>query len=224
MNQRPPRFLTSTVGSKVVVGLTGLLLCGFLVTHLAGNFLLLAGAGAFNRYSHALTSNPLIYLAEAGLFALFAVHMGFAVRLTLENRKARPHPYGYKSPAGHTSRKSVASSTMIYSGILVFLFVVIHLNNFKFGDEFLTADRAMRDIHRTVLEYFQVGTGVLLYAAFMVVLGFHLWHAFSSAFQSLGLDHPKLGRGLVYLGRLFAVVVAGGYLVLPFWMHFHYKS
>lgn len=224
MNQRPPRFLTSTVGTKVVVGLTGLLLCGFLVTHLAGNFLLLAGAGPFNRYSHALTSNPAIYLAEAALLAIFVVHIGFAVRLTLENRKARPHPYGYKSPAGHTSRKSVASSTMIYSGILVFLFVVIHLNNFKFGDEFLTADRAMRDIHRTVLEYFQVGTGVLLYAAFMVVLGFHLWHAFSSAFQSLGLDHPRLGRGLVYLGRLFAVVVAGGYLVLPFWMHFHYKS
>jgi len=224
VNQRVPRFFTSTVGTKVVVGLTGLLLCGFLLTHLAGNFLLFAGAGPFNRYSHALTSNPLIYLAEAGLFAIFAVHIGFAIRLTRENRKARPQPYGYKSPAGHTSRKSVASSTMIYTGLLVFLFVVIHLNNFKFGDDFLTSDDSMRDIHRTVLEYFQAGTGVLMYAGFMIVLGFHLWHGFSSAFQSLGLDHPKLGRGLVLIGRLFAVAVAGGYLVLPFWMHFHYKS
>lgn len=224
MTQRPPRFLTSTVGSKVVVGLTGLLLCGFLVIHLAGNLLLLVSPAAFNRYSHALTSNQLIYLAEAGLLAVFVFHVAIAIRLTIENRKARPEPYRYKSPAGHTSRRSVASSTMFYTGMLVFLFLVIHLKNFKFGDEHLTSDKSMRDLFRTVLEYFHHGPNVLLYAVFMIVLGFHLWHGFSSSFQSLGIDHPRLGRGLVLVGRLFAVVVAGGYLVLPFWMHFYYQK
>lgn len=223
MSQRPPSFLSSSVGSKFLVGLTGLLLCGFLVSHLAGNLLLLGGAKTFNAYSHALTSNPLIYLAEAGLLAVFIVHVMLTVRLTLDNWKARPVAYGYKSPAGHTSRKGVASSTMIYTGLLVVLFVVLHLKHFKFGEEFTTQDGTMRDLFTTVRRYYAAGTGVLFYAVMMAVLGFHLWHGFSSAFQSLGVDHPRIGRGLVLLGRLFAVAIAGGYLVLPFWMHFHYK-
>jgi succinate dehydrogenase / fumarate reductase cytochrome b subunit len=224
VNQRVPRFFTSTVGTKVLVGLTGLMLCGFLVTHLAGNMLLYISSAAFNRYSHALTSNQLIYFAEAGLLAVFLVHLALAIRLTLENQKARPEPYGYKSPAGHTSRKNVGSATMIYTGLLILFFVVLHLQNFKFGTDYLTTDESMRDIHRTVLEYFRAGSSVLIYAAFMIVLGFHLWHGFSSAFQSLGIDHPKVGRCLVYVGRLFAVVISVGYLVLPIWMHFHYKK
>ncbi len=224
MNQRVPRFFTSTVGTKVLVGLTGLMLCGFLVTHLAGNMLLFISPAAFNRYSHALTSNQLIYLAEAGLLAVFLVHVALAIGLTLQNQKARPVPYGYKNPAGDTSRKSLASSTMIYTGLLVLGFIVLHLQNFKFGSDYLTNDESMRDIHRTVREYFQVGWTAGLYAVFMVALGFHLWHGFSSAFQSLGLDHPKLGRGLLHLGHLFAVVISVGYLVLPFWMYFHYKN
>ena len=80
--------MKSSVVKKQLVGITGLLLCGFLVTHLAGNFLLLVGPEAFNKYGHALTSNPLIYVAEAGLAALFIAHMGMAIRrVTLKTKQ-----------------------------------------------------------------------------------------------------------------------------------------
>jgi len=222
VNQRPPRFLTSSVGTKFVLGLTGLLLCGFLVTHLAGNMLLFLGPTAFNEYSHKLISNPLIYFAEIGLLLLFITHITWAVRMTLENNAARPVPYGYKNPAGHTSRKSLASSTMIYSGLLVFFFVVVHLKQFKYGPDYPAEGGTMRDLHRLVVELYKQPGLVAFYAVMMVVLGFHLWHAFASGLQSLGITHPKAGRLILLAGRLFAVVIAGGFLILPFWIHLHY--
>lgn len=222
MNQRPPRFLTSSVGTKFVIGATGLLLCGFLVAHLAGNLLLFAGPAAFNEYSHKLTSNPLIYFAEVGLLLLFVTHVAWAVRMTMENKAARPVPYGYKSPAGHTSRKSFASSTMIYSGLLVAFFVFVHLKQFKFGPEYQAAGGEMRDVHRVVVEIYQQPAKVAFYAIMMIVLGFHLWHAFSSAFQSLGITHPKAGKWIVCAGTLFAIAIAGGFFILPFYIHLHY--
>ncbi len=112
------RFLSSSVGTKILVALTGLGFAGFLVTHLAANLLVLVDAHAYNAYSHKLTSNPLIYVAEAGLVALFLVHAFKAVFVTLRNRDARGGGYAVKKRAGHTSRKSLSSSTMIVTGHL----------------------------------------------------------------------------------------------------------
>ena len=105
------RYFSSSVGTKLLVGITGLLLFVYMVLHLAGNVLIFAGAGTFNEYSHKLIANPLIVPIELGLLAVFVLHIYKTVRMVAANRAARPVGYARKATAGHTSRKSFASST-----------------------------------------------------------------------------------------------------------------
>jgi len=102
-------FFSSTVGTKVLIAVTGLALFLFLVGHLVGNLLLFAGPEAFNGYSHKLISNPFIYVVEGGLAAIFLLHVFKTVTNWARNRGARPTGYVEKKWAGYTSRKSVAS-------------------------------------------------------------------------------------------------------------------
>src|SRR5512139_1738798 len=117
----------SSIGSKILIALTGLGLAVFLIGHLAGNLLFLAGPEAFNAYSHALISNPLIYAVELGLLAVFFLHVAKTVAGVLANRSARPTPYAVRRWArtkNPSSRKSLSSSTMIVTGTITALFVV----------------------------------------------------------------------------------------------------
>src|SRR5688572_30284087 len=125
--------MPSSIGTKFLIAFTGLALFGFLVTHLAGNLLILAGPGPFNAYSHKLISNPLIYVAEAGLALLFVVHIWKTVGNYIRNRGARPVAYEVKKPAGHTSRKTLSSTWMIFSGTMILVFLVLHIKTLKFG-------------------------------------------------------------------------------------------
>lgn len=211
--QKLAQFLTSVVGRKILMALTGLLLGGFLIAHLAGNLLIFLGADAFNAYSHNLLSNPLIYVAEAGLVLLFVAHFASGILLYRQNQLARPQEYDMKEPAGHTSNKTLASTTMIFSGLFLLVFVPLHLKTFKFGTYYETAAaEPIRDLHRLVIETFQNPLYVLFYIGAMVVVGFHLYHGIGSGFQSLGIDYRK---GLLALGRGFAVLIAGGFLLIP---------
>lgn len=195
------------------MGLTGLLLIGFLVSHLAGNLLVFVGPKPFNDYSHALISNPLIYLAEIGLLALFIAHFVSGISVWLRNRAARPTRYAKKARAGGTSHKSLASTTMIVSGLIVLVFVPLHLKTFKYGTHYAsTSDPHVRDLYRLVLEAFQSPLLVAWYVVAMIIIGFHLWHGFGSGFESLGLAYKKPLRRA---GQALAVVLAGGFLLIP---------
>ena len=110
------RVFSSSVGTKLLMGVTGLLLFGYLLLHLVGNLLVFAGQDTFNHYSHALISNPLVAPAEIALLLLFLLHIYKAVVMWTKNHAARPVRYEQKSWAGYTSRKSVASTTMSWSG------------------------------------------------------------------------------------------------------------
>ncbi len=204
-------FLTSSIGRKVAMALTGLLLLLFLVTHLAANLLILVDAEAYNEYSHALTSNPLIYLAEAGLLALFILHLVSGILVTVKGRAARPQGYREDRWAGGASNKSFASATMIFSGVFFLLFVPLHIIGFKFGTYYEGAG-GIRDLHRLVVEEFQNPMLVGFYVVAMAILGFHLWHGFGSALESLGITHKKELRRA---GQVIAVLLAGGFLVIP---------
>ncbi|MBI2569261.1 MAG: succinate dehydrogenase cytochrome b subunit [Candidatus Schekmanbacteria bacterium] len=208
-----PKNLTS-VGKKILMGLTGLALIGFLCAHLAGNLLVFIGPGTFNEYSHKLTANPLIYVAELGLLAIFLGHLATGIALTLRNRAARPTPYHVKRSAGHTTRKSLASATMIVSGAIVLVFVPLHLWTFKFGKSY-GAEGGVRDLYRLVMEVFSSPGYVLWYLVAMVFVGFHLWHGFSSAFQSLGAEHPRWDPLLRSFGWFLSVLIAGGFIAVP---------
>ena len=147
---------STSVGSKILIALTGLGLGVFLIAHLAGNLLFLAGPEAFNEYSHKLISNPLIYLAEAGLLAIFVLHLLKAVGGFMANQAARPQAYAAKRWAktkNPKSRKSFASSTMIVTGTIILLFVVTHLFTFKFGPVYETP-AGLRDLYRLQVEVF----------------------------------------------------------------------
>jgi len=207
------RILTSPIGRKALMALTGLLLSAFLVVHLAGNLLVFAGAEEFNHYSEAMLSNPLIYIAELGLLVLFIAHFASGLLVYRQNRAARPHAYEMKERAGHTSHKSISSTTMIFTGLFLLAFVPAHLITFKFGTHYdTTIGPPMRDLHRLVLEIFSSPAYVVFYVVAMGLVGFHLWHGVGSGFQSTGVYYRK---GLRTFGQIFAVVIAGGFLIIP---------
>ncbi|MDO9180807.1 MAG: succinate dehydrogenase cytochrome b subunit [Bacteriovorax sp.] len=211
----------SSIGQKQVMAVTGLLLCGFLVTHMLGNFTLLIGSDAFNKYSHALTSNPLIYLAEVGLALLFISHIVMAFRVIIANKKARPTPYHTYTKSGRGG--TFASATMAYSGVIALVFLVFHILGLKFGTHYSTivGGVEMRDIYKTTVEYFQGSTLHLAgYLIAVIALGIHTSHGFWSAFQSLGFNHPKYNPKIELLSTLFGFYVAIGFSIFPIFCYF----
>ena len=210
------RVLSSSVGTKFVIGLTGLALFAYLILHLAGNALVFAGPDIFNEYSHRLVSNPLIVPIEIGLLLIFLLHVYKAVRMWMDNRGARPVGYAREERARHTSRKSFSSSTMIASGLVTALFVVVHVKQFRFGEWYETAgNNPIRDLYRTEIEVFSQPLWVVFYVFCTLVVALHLRHGISSAFQSLGIDHPAYTRRLTLVGIVLAVIIGGGLAMIP---------
>jgi succinate dehydrogenase / fumarate reductase cytochrome b subunit len=216
MPSRFRRAFSSSVGTKFLMGLTGLALFAYMVLHLVGNALIFAGADVFNAYSHRLISNPLILPIELGLFAIFIIHIYKAIAMWTANRAARPVAYLKKEMAGHTSRKSLSSSTMIVSGLFVLLFVIVHVKQFKFGTWYQVAGSdEIRDLYQTEVEIFQQPLWVLVYVLGPLLVGLHLRHGIASAFQSLGVDHPIYTRKLTAIGLFFAVLIGAGLALIP---------
>jgi succinate dehydrogenase / fumarate reductase cytochrome b subunit len=211
--------LSSSVGTKLLIAVTGLLLFLYLVLHLAGNLLVFLGPEIFNEYSHKLISNPLLIPAEIALLAVFLVHIFKTVKMYVDNQRARPEKYEMKRMAGHTSRKGIASTTMIWTGVVTLAFVVVHLKQFKFGALYQVEGSGVRDLYRLELELFRQPATVALYVLAMLLIGFHLRHGISSAFQSLGIDHPRHARVILAAGTLLAIVIAGGLGFIPLWIY-----
>ena len=219
------RFSTSalsTLGKKIIMGLSGMMLSGFIVVHLVGNLTLFyPDKDPFNLYAHFLMSlGGLLYIAEFFLAALFFGHFIYAIMVTWQNWSARPGRYAVVTNQRATSRKSWGSVTMIYTGIIIMVFLVLHLLHFKFGAiiMYTTKDGVyIRDLYTLVHQFYGNIWNVIFYMAVMILLGFHLSHGFWSAFQSLGINHPVYTPLLQGLGYLFAVVMALGFLVIPIW-------
>lgn len=223
MSSRPSTDWSS-IGRKILMSLTGLILLSFVTFHMAGNLPLLKGVpDDYNAYAHLLTGlKALLIAAEAMLAACLLVHVWAAVRLLINKWRARPVKYKVYKSAGRESRKGVGASTMIYTGFLIFIFVALHLKTFKYGPMYtVTVDGVeMRDLHRLVVEVFSDGWIVLGYVVSMVILGFHLSHAVWSAFQSLGIWHLRYTPVIYRLGRVLAFLVAVGFMVPPVWIYF----
>lgn len=213
------RVFGSSVGTKLVIGATGLLLFAYLVLHLAGNLMVFGGQDLFNHYAHALVSNPLVVPAEIALLVFFAVHIYKAVAMWAANARARPVGYVKKTWAGHTSRKSVSSTTMIWTGLVTLAFVIVHLAQMKYGAFYQIGDPPIRDLYRTEADVFSSPLWVGVYVVCMILIGFHLRHGISSAFQSLGADHPVYTKRLVILGTVLAILIGGGFAIIPIWMY-----
>ena len=213
-------YLTSSIGKKQVMAVTGLGLLGFTATHLLGNLLLFLGPEAFNTYGHTLTSNKLLLVAEAGLLGMFLLHILLAVVTRIENSGARDQKYYVKTRTGRG--ETIASKTMPITGAIIGVFIVIHLLNFKFGAHYtVTYDGVeMRDLYKLVVMYFANPMYVAWYVFAMLALGLHTTHGLQSSFQSIGFNHPKYTPIVKGLSQAYGVVVAVGFSALAIFCHF----
>ncbi len=186
------------------MAITGLIWYGFLVGHLIGNFLLFKGDGgeAFDTYAEFLENFPLLIPIELFLVAAVALHVYLAISVTADNKRARPVGYQVNRSSGG---RSFASSSMAYTGTLTLVFIIVHVATFKFGD------RIDGSLYKLVVQTFQQTGYAVWYIIAMLVLGFHLWHAFHSAFQTLSL-RSKIIRNV---GSVLCIFIATGFALLP---------
>ncbi len=210
----------SSVGKKVITGLTGMALMGFIIVHLIGNFTLFLGPGAFNGYAHFLETVAhgwLIYAFEAALILIFLFHIISAVTVAwTDKRAARDTGYKFGKNAGGKSRKTFSSVSMIYTGILLLVFVIGHIFMFKFnaGQPF-EHDAGMKNLYKVVVTAFKSPLFTGFTVVVMALLGFHLRHGFWSAFQSLGWANDKYLPVLEKIALVFALLMAVGFILIP---------
>jgi succinate dehydrogenase / fumarate reductase cytochrome b subunit len=217
---RSTRHIFSTsVGTKLLIGITGLALFFYLIIHVGGNLMVFFGPEVFNKYAFTLESNPLIPVIEIGLLLIFLVHVFKTITMLVTNQRARPVRYEQKKMAGAPSRKSFASSTMIFSGLWLLVFIVIHVRAFRYGTEY-PWPAGGRDLYRLEMENFSNPLMVAFYVLSMLVVGSHLWHGASSAFQSLGLDNRSWTPRMLIAGKVIAVMITSGFIVIALWAHF----
>lgn len=212
-------ILSSTVGQKVVIGLTGFALFLYLLIHIAGNLVIFLGPEAFNRYAYVMEyGNPLLPAIEVGLLLIVLIHIYKTVRMFLGNQQARPAKYEMKKPAGAPSRKSFASSTMIVSGLWLLIFLLIHVKAFRFSPEY-EWPAGGRDLYRQELEALASPLVVAFYVLSMAVVGSHLWHGIASAIQSMGFSHPVWTPRILGVAKVFAFLIAAGFMVIAVWVY-----
>jgi succinate dehydrogenase cytochrome b subunit len=205
------RTFESSLGKKYLVAATGIALVGFLVVHLSGNLTLFADRSgeSFDKYAHTLDSNPLLPIAELFLGILFVGHVVFALRSNVRNREARSQGYAVRASLG---RKNLSSVSMVVTGLVVLVFLVIHLYDFRVGRLLEPKETSLASLVRDRLSR-PLGAGVYLIG--VGALAIHLRHAFRSAFQSLGVNHPRLNPLLERLTWAVAILFGLGFASFP---------
>lgn len=202
-------YVSSSIGKKQIMAKTGAVLSLFLLGHLLGQLpLLLQDADAFNKYAHLLTANKAIYYTiEVILTLIVLVHITLAIKTKAENKKARGIGYHVKACKGD---KGIASFTMVPTGILIALFLILHIMTFRNGAYYVTTvdGVVMRDIYKLVVEEFSQLWYSAIYIVAMGVMGFHLRHGVSSMFQTFGLNHPKYNDKFDKLAIAYATFIA----------------
>ncbi len=216
-----PGLLAASIGRKIVMGITGLFLCTFLIAHLSGNLLLLKplfdpndGGKAFNEYAEFMSKSPLVRIPEILMFIGFIVHIGLAAKLTSQNRNARPQGYVFQANDGKTS---IFSKYMGVTGSIVLIFLLIHLYSFFIKHRIIGTEETMYD---TVKIAFSNPIYVIFYVVAQILLALHLNHGFQSGFQSLGLKkNPKWNALINKTGLWFSILIPLGFAIIPIIMY-----
>ncbi|MBS4028621.1 MAG: succinate dehydrogenase cytochrome b subunit [Ignavibacteriales bacterium] len=213
-------FYDSSVGKKVLMSLTGIFLCLFLVEHLLGNLLLFAGAETYDTYSEFLAHNVYLFIVmrfiELGLFASLFLHAFLGVLLWFKNRATRPQKYEKKKAPEDTL---LASRITMITGSIVFIFLVIHLRTFfvptRFGTEKFSP-------YQVVADAFQSAPYSFFYIIALIFLAYHLRHGFQSAFQTLGLRTKSYIKLLDAIAVIFWLLIPLGFATMPiYFLWFH---
>lgn len=221
------KFLSSSIGQKVIMSLTGIFLMLFLVVHLLGNFQLLKddGGEAFNTYAFFMTHNPLIKIISYSLYAFILLHTVQGLRLYSANRTARGNA---RYAVTHTRNSERSARNMAWLGIIIFIFLILHLWQFwlqmKMGVlpavEVEAYTHPVQNLYLPVAEAFQNIYYVVFYVICMIVVGFHLWHGFWSSMQTLGLAHRKYTPFIKGFGYVYSIGMAVGFALIPILSYF----
>ena len=220
---------SSSLGKKLIMALTGLFLCTFLVVHLIGNLQLLKADGgeSFNLYAKFMTSNPLIKTTSYLLYLSILGHAFWGLSLVFKNKKARPVGY-YASNNSSTWN----SRNMGLLGTIVLAFIVGHMAQFwwKYHNPGIDYPVQMiegveyKNLYLMVVQAFQEAWMVGLYVISMAAIAFHLNHGFQSAFQTLGMNHPKYTPTIKVIGAVFAYVTSAAFAFLPVYIFLFVKG
>jgi succinate dehydrogenase / fumarate reductase cytochrome b subunit len=219
----------SSLTKKFIMALAGAFLMVFLLVHLGINLFIIPitenHQDIFREAVHFMTSNPLIKIMEVFLFGGFIIHMIYGVILQIQNWMARPVRYK-KEGWSHTS---FFSKFMIHTGVIIGIFLVIHMMNFYFVKLGFTeapegAARVLdtHDFYSMAFNLFTNKTYSIIYIVLLIILGFHLNHAFQSAFQSLGLNHSKYTPWIKAFGDIYSIAVPLGFILIPLYFLIYY--
>jgi len=213
----------SSITKKIIMGGFGLFLALFMLVHLTINLLMLAGDDGkmFTDASNFMTTNIFVKIFEYVLFGGFLIHILIGIIVTLKNWASRPVRY-------HVVNKSHTeffSKYMIYTGIIIFIFLILHFMHFFFIKAGLVQPPAgigQHDFYQMAILLFQNKLYSIIYIAFFIFLGFHLNHAILSGFQTFGLNHNKYNKAIKVVSMLYAIVVAGGFSIIPVYFMFFF--
>lgn len=223
------RFLGSTVGTKVLMAVTGVVLFGYTIGHVAGNMLIFAGPARINAYSKFLHDSTLmLWGIRVLLLVSVLVHIWASIRLTKLKSDARPVPYAAKESPGST----YAARTMMWSGPIIAFFVIYHILHLTTGTVHHDFNRGLpvgaggMDVHYNLVTAFQRWPVSLAYVIAMLALGLHLSHGVWSMLQTVGINRPHWEPGLRKLSVLFGVLISAGFIAVPFsifvgWVRLH---
>jgi succinate dehydrogenase / fumarate reductase cytochrome b subunit len=207
-------FLKTSVGKKVLMGLTGLFLISFLVVHVSLNATIFFNDGGqtFNAGADFMAHNPVIRIMEIVLFAGLIIHIVQALTLTLANRKARPVAYAKIDGAANSSWYSRSMGIL---GSLLLLFLVSHLSHFWIDTKIAVFKHEEHNTYLEMKEVFSHWYVVLIYLVGVIALCYHLLHGFQSAFQSLGLNHKLYTPIIKKVGVWFSIIVCLLFAAMP---------
>ena len=219
------KMLTSTLGKKLLMSLTGLFLISFLTIHLIGNLAIFSNDGglAFNAYASFMSTNPLIGTVSYLLYAGIILHVFIAAVLYFVNNSARPVKYKVQKLKENSSWES---RSMTLLGVLILAFILLHLKDFWWqykhdgGYQFVEDANGNRNIYALVIEQFKTPFALVTYLIGLVALFFHLKHGFQSAFQTLGLEHHKYTPAINAIGVIYSIIVPLGFALMPVFVFF----
>jgi succinate dehydrogenase / fumarate reductase cytochrome b subunit len=219
-------FFTSSIGKKLIMSLVGLFLIIFLVVHLGINLCLLRNDGGawFTAAAHFMGTNYIVKVFEVILMAGFLIHMVWGVMLWFQNFKARGNQ---RYAVTNNSQSSFFSKYMIHTGVIIFVFLLLHFVNFYFkklglvtGTHYLEGTEP--DFYNEAIDLFRQPLYSWIYIAFFVFMAFHLNHAFQSAFQTLGLNNKKYTPAIKCIGTAYSIIIPLGFAIIPVYFMFFY--
>ncbi|HEY3404228.1 MAG TPA: succinate dehydrogenase cytochrome b subunit [Ohtaekwangia sp.] len=218
------KLLTSSLGKKFLMALTGLFLISFLVIHCTINAMIFYndGGATFTHWGHFMGTNPIIRTLEIGLVIGFLLHIYEGLLLWKQNRSARPEKYHYVK---HPGRSKWYSRSMGLLGTLILLFLIMHTAHFwipnRLSQGISNWEHGEIDLYGKMLVIFQDPLIVILYVVGCISLFWHLLHGFQSAFQSLGLNHLKYNKTISFVGTAFSIIVPFIFALMPVSIYFH---